>query len=369
VARWSWVVVFVLTFLALTSSRRASAEGSAADVREGSRLRAQKPADLEGARAAYERAASSSDADVAANGLYFLGEMDEEAMRFADAVAHYDASMARLPSSRYAQRAAARSSTLKDHAEGGFEPLVRLETVRRDPVKASDPAALLALTEDASHFPPGPVRVEARLLAAEAYRGRVHRPDLQVPLLWLVVRDPRADVIASREAAVEIIDAEVTEGNLDTARAALVELGTKVDAGHAAKVTRLLRRRTANVLAEAVLGAVVVLFGVALARRGIAPAIKSAVAVLPLALLFSVFAGAAGGLLASSYETGNATPFLMIVPATLAVILVGRAWSAVGSERAPARALRAVLCSSSLFAIALLLLEKVTPEYLEGFGL
>ena len=90
---------------------------------------------------------------------------------------------------------------------------------------------------------------------------------------------------------------------------------------------------------------------------------------LPLALVFSVFAGAAGGYLASSYETGNATPFVMIVPLMVVAIVVARAWSAVGSSAAPARVVRAVLCSSSLFALALLCLERLTPQYLEGFGL
>jgi hypothetical protein len=367
VLRWVWASLFLM--VGFMASRVALADGDAASLREGMALRGRKPPDEAAARAAFERAASSSEAEVAASGLYFLGEMDEEAMRFADAVAHYDASMERLPSSRYAQRAAARSSTLKGHGEGDFAPLVQLETVRRDPVKASDPAALLALTEEAARFPPGAVRVEARLLAAEAYRGRLYRPDLQIPLLWLVVRDPHADVIATREAAVEIIDAEVALGNLDAARSAQLELGTKLDAVHIGKVTRLLRRRTANVFAEAVLFAVVILFGVALARRGVGPAARSVLAVLPMALLFSVFAGGAGGILASSYETGNAKPFLMMVPAMLVAILVARGWSAVGSSAVSARLLRAVLCSSSLFALALFLLEGLTPQYLEGFGL
>jgi hypothetical protein len=344
--------------------------GSPVDsLHEGMSLRARKPPDNDAAHAAFERAASSSDNEAAASGLYFLGEMDEEAMRFADAVAHYDASLTRLPSSRYAQRAATRSSTLKAHAEGGFAPLVILETVRRDPVKASDPTALHELTEKASGFPPGPVRVEARLLAAEAYRGRLHLPAEQIALLWLVVRDPRADVISSREAAVEIIDAEIARGDIDAAQRAKVELGKKLDATNSAKVTRLLRRRTADTFAKVDLGAVLLLFGVALARGGAKPAAKSVLALLPLALAFSIFAGVAGGLLASSYETGNATPFLMLVPLMFVTILVARAWSAVGSKAVPARVLRAALCSSSLFALALLFLEKLTPQYLEGFGL
>jgi hypothetical protein len=183
------------------------------------------------------------------------------------------------------------------------------------------------------------------------------------------VRDPRADVIASREAAVEIVDAEIARGNVDAAKRAQVELGTKLDAASTAKVTRLVRRSKADLLAMGVLITSLVLFGVAVGRGGVRRAVDAAQSVLPLALVFTVFAGAAGGYLASSYETGNATPFLMIVPLMLAAILLARAWGAVGSRRMPARVLRAALCSSSVFALALLVLEKWTPQYLEGFGL
>jgi hypothetical protein len=357
-----------LALLAALLAPTAWADGMR-DVHEGTALRARKPPDLEGARAAFDRAATSDDPETAASGLYFLGEMDEDAMRFVDAVAHYDASITRLPSSRYAQRAATRSSTLKAHSEGGFAPLVRLETVRRDPAKSSDANELELLALDAAHFPPGPVRVEARLLVAEAYRGKLHRPDEQIALLWLVVRDPRADVISSREAAVELVDAEIARGDIEAAKRAQLELGTKLDPSNTAKVTRLLRRSKADLLAKGVLLAALGLFGVAVGRGGVRPAALGALSVLPLALAFTIFAGAVGGYLASSYETGNALPFYLIVPLMLVSILVARAWSAVGSRRAPARVVRAALCSSSVFALALLVLERWTPQYLEGFGL
>jgi hypothetical protein len=361
------VLLFVLAALVVASS--AAAEGTMHDVHDGIALRGRKPPDVDGARAAFERAAGSADSEAAASGLYFLGEMDEDAMLFEAAVAHYDASLARLPSSRYAQRAAARSSTLKAHAEGGFAPLVRLETVRRDPRLANDAASLRALTEEANHFPPGPVRVEARLLAAEAYRGRLHRPDEEIALLWLVVRDPGADVIASREAAVDIIDAEIARGDVEAAERARAELGTKLDAPSAAKVTRLLRRHVADVFAKIDLSLVIGLFALALARGNAKMAAKSLLSILPLSIAFSAFAGVAGGLLASSYETGNATPFVVLVPLMLAAILVARAWGAVGSRAVPARIVRSVLCSAALFSLALLFMERMTPQYLEGFGL
>ena len=365
--RFGWLVMLVMAML--LPARSTLADGTALDVRDGVAARAKRPPDNEAARAAFERAASSSDDDVAARGLFFLGEMDEEAMRFADAVTRYDGCIARLPSNRYAQRAASRSSAIRSHAEGGYAPLARLETVRRDPVLSNDPAAIDALVRDAEGFPPGPVRVEARLLAAEAYRGRLGRPGRQIELLWQVVRDPRADVIASREAAVEIVDAEIRRGDLDAAARAAAELGPKLDAQHTAQIGRLLRRRVAHAAALGELGLVLALLAVAIVRGGAGTAARAAGRILPPAGLFCAFAAVAGGLLASRYEAGSSTPFWMIAPMMLVSILLARAWSAVGSQANVARVVRAVLCASSVFAAALLLMERMTPEYLEGFGL
>jgi hypothetical protein len=328
------------------------------------------PAETDGnARDAFERDAPSGDLETEARGLYSSGVLDEASMGFADAVTHYDASIARLPSGRYAQAAAARSRTLKAHSEGNYAPLVRLETVRRDPLLANSPEAIAALVEDAETFPPGPVRVEARLLAAEAYRGRLHRPADEIALLWQVVNDPEADIVESREAAGEIVLAEIGENDLDAAKIAQAELGTKLDTMHTSLLAHLLRRRTALAVAKPELGIVLVLFGIALARRGAQAAARAALHVLPLAASFSLFVGAGGGILASSYESGSATPFFMIAPAILVVTLVARAWGAVGSSEAPARIFRAILCASSLVAVSILLLDRLTPQYLEGLGL
>jgi hypothetical protein len=359
----------LLVLLMIFTARIALAEGTALDVREGMAARAKTPPDRTTARAAFERAASSSDADAAASGLFFLGEMDEEEMRFADAVASYEGAMARLPSNRYAQRAASRSSAIKSHAEGGYAPLTRLETVRRDPRLSNDPLAIDALVRDADGFPPGPVRVEARLLAAEAYRGRLGRPEQQLALLWRVVRDPMADVIASREAAVEIVEADIAAGHLDAASQAAAELGPKLDATHRGRVTRLVHRRVAHAIALGELGLVLLLVAVAVLRGGAAKAARAAGRVLPAAVVFSAFAAIAGGLLASAYENGTATPFLLVAPGMLASIVVARAWSAVGSRALAAKVLRAALCASAVFAAALLIMERLTPQYLEGFGL
>jgi hypothetical protein len=318
---------------------------------------------------ALQRSASSSDAEEAAGALYALGERDEYAMRFREAVDHYDASIARLPSGRYSQSAAARSAALKAHSEGNFEPLKRLEIVRRDPLLADRSATIDALVRDAEDFPPGRVRVEARLLAAEAYRGRIHRPGEEVALLWRVVTDPNAGDLDARAAAGEIVAAEIGQGDLDAAARARDRLGATLDEAHVSLVSHLLRRRTALAVAKPGLLGVLVLFGVAVARRGAETAARAALRIFPLALSFSMFVGALGGLLAFSYDGGNALPFFLIAPAILSVVLVARAWAAVGSSKPPARVVRAALCASSLLAVALLLLDRLTPQCLEGVGL
>jgi hypothetical protein len=362
-----WLVWLVASVLALPRSARA--DGNAEDVRDGLAARAEIPSDLAKARAAFERAKGSSDADTAAAGLYFLGEMDDAALDFAGAVAHFDASAARLPTGRYASRAATRKDQLQSHAEGDFGPLARLERLRRDPRLSNDPAAIEALVHAADDFPPGPVRVESRLLAAEALRGRLHRPDAALPLLWEVVRDPVADAVTAREAATEIVDSAIDVGDLDAASHASAQLDGARGAKVAARVARLIRRRTVHRSALGEIGLFFGLLTVALARRRARGTLAGTRRILPLAAAFCVFVAGGGGLLAASYEAGSSGPFLVLGPTMLAVILLSRLWSSVGSSNLAARVTRGTLSASSLFAAVFLLLERLTPQVLDGFGL
>jgi hypothetical protein len=362
-----WLVWLVASALALPHPARA--DGSAEDVRVGQAARASNPPDLAKARTAFERAKASSNADIAAAGLYFLGEMDDDALDFASAAGHFYASATRSPTGRYASRATTRNYQLETHAEGDFEPLVRLERVRRDPRLSNDPAAIEALVHAADGFPSGPVRVESRLLAAKAYGGRLHRPDAELPLLWAVVRDPRADALSSREAAAEIIDSAIDLDDLDAAVRAARELDGTLDPIVAAKVARLVRRRTLHRSALGEIGLFFGLFTVALAKQRARGALAATRRILALAAAFCLFVAGGGGLLAASYEAGSAGPFLMLAPAMLAFILLARAWSSVGSRNLASRVTRGVLSASSVFAAAFLLLERLTPNVLDGFGL
>jgi putative copper export protein len=91
--------------------------------------------------------------------------------------------------------------------------------------------------------------------------------------------------------------------------------------------------------------------------------------VAPVAVVFVAFIALAGGTLASKYESGNATPFYALGLMVLPLVLLARAWGAVGSSSRAARASRALLCGGAIASAAFMLLESLNPAYLEGFGL
>jgi hypothetical protein len=295
--------------------------------------------------------------------------MNEEAFDFATAAANYAASRTLQPKGAYSAQAAIRGEYLRSHSEGDFAPLVRLERLRRDPARANDPIAIEALVHDAADFAPGLVRVESRLLAAEAYRGRLHSAGAEVPLLWEVVRDPYADVLSARQAAAEIVASETNQGHLEAALDAVHELRGELDPSMAATVDRLLRRRWAHTIALVEMGVFFALLTLALLRRRGGGALAGVRRILPLAAAFCLFVAGGGGLLASSYEAGSAGPFFVLGAAILGISLLSRAWSSIGSKRVSARLGRSMVAASCVVAATFLLLEKLTPQVLDGFGL
>jgi hypothetical protein len=253
------------------------------------------------------------------------------------------------------------------------DPAQELERVRADPALADDPAAIDALARDLQSFPPGPARVEARMLVAEAWLGRMHRPDDALSVLRAVTDDPEADPLTARLAEREIVDALIAEGRLDEAAAEASAHAHRLDPRVVVHTRTLVRRRSLRRVAIAEL----CIFG-ALAGRSLLAAFKRGAVgasgralrrVLFPALGFAVYVAAAGGLLASQYETGNSAPFVLFGLLVVPIVLLARAWAAVGSTRSAARAFRAVICAVSVFAAAFMLLDAVNPAYLEGFGL
>jgi len=311
-----------------------------------------------------------ADASAAAEAYYRLGQTDEDAGDFAKARADDVACAGADPGGPWAWRASQRIAWLDARSEGGFAPLARLEQVRRSPTLSSDPQAIEALARDADAFPPGRVRVEARLLVAEAWLGRMHRSaDAQVELRK-VTDDPATDPLTLRLAERELVDLLAREGRPDDAAQEATAHADRLDPHIVKQTARLARRRWVRYAAIAELAAFSALAAAALlrSRRG-AEASRALRTVAPIAIAFALYLGVGGGLLASRYESGNATPFLLLGAVALPLVLLARAWAAVGSRGARARWGRSLVCATSVVAAAFVLLDAVNPAYLDGFGL
>jgi hypothetical protein len=256
---------------------------------------------------------------------------------------------------------------------GGQTPQERLDFVRLDPSRASNPDAIQLLAMDLDYFPPGPLQVQGRMFVAEAWRGRLHRPADALPLLRAVREDPEAPAVTARLAAREIVDTLVDEGRLDDATAEADAHADLLDPGFVRQTHKIVSRRTIRVVALAELGGFGGLVALALTRslrRGALGEAGTAVRrIAPVAAVFAAYLAGLGGLLAARYESGNATPFVALGLLVLPLILLARAWGSVGSPEAVDRAGRAVLCALSVLAAAFLLLDAINSTYLEGFAL
>jgi hypothetical protein len=371
--RWL-AVALVVAWVLLALGRSAGASEARTAVEQANAALSVEPPRRDEARAALVRATTAADDPTAVAEAYFLlAKLDEDDLAFARAIEDDRAAMSAAPNTRWAVRASDRIDWLRARSEGDFAPLARVERVRRDPSAAADPAAIEALARDLESFPPGTVRVEARMLVAEAWLGRMHRPDAAIAQLRRVTDDPKADPLTGRLAERELVDALVATGRLDEAAAEARAHAARLDPRFVRQVQRLIVRRAVRWVARVVLAAFALLALVGLvraARRGVlGEAARALRALGPVALLFVAFVAVAGGVLASNYESGNASPFLWLGAAVLPLVLLARAWSAVGSQRAAARAARATLCGASVVAAAFVLLDTLDPQYLAGFGL
>jgi hypothetical protein len=301
----------------------------------------------------------------------------DDAGDYARALEGYGAVVASAPDSPWAERAADRMAWLRARSEGDFRPLARLEGIRRDPARASDPRAIADLARDAASFPPGTVRTEARMFVIEAWLGRLRgiagSTELALGPLRDVRDDPATDPLTARLAERQLVSALAGEGRIDEASAEASAHVTLLDAAFGAQTRAWLRRRTMRRAAALELGAFGVLAVFALIRawrRGALGAAGEALRrIFPLAFGFAVYLAAAGGILASAYESGNASPFVLLGGIVLPLVLLARAWGTVGSASAGARAGRALLSALTVLAAAFLVLDRVDPRYLEGFGL
>jgi hypothetical protein len=375
------VRALVLALVVFAGVRNARASEARRFVELAYQALSQARPDVTAARAAATNAiAAADDAEAVAEAHFFLGQLDEDAGAFGAALEKDRAAIAALPESTWARRAEGRIEWLEARSEGDFAPLAALERVRRDPDAADNPVVIAALDERASQFPPGRVRVEARMLVAEAWLGRLHRPDLAVAPLRLVESDPNADPLTASLAEREIVDAAIARGALSEARAEAHAHAVRLDPRFVARVDKLVRRRALFYGAVSEIALFVALTLGALARAVRAPRrandgirlqrLRGSLRGLgPIAAGFGAYVALVGGALASGYESGNAAPFLALGAVTVPLVLCAHVWNAVGGGNALSRAARAVLSGASVVAAAFVLLDVVNPTYLDGFGL
>jgi hypothetical protein len=364
----------IVALAVLVLGGRAMASEARRGVDEANAALSADPPRRDTARDALARAAKANDDPAAVGEAWLLlGQLDEQDGAYPQAMADDRACTEAAPNTRWSLRAYDRLDWLKARSEGDFGPLRRLETVRRDPDATSDAAKVDALARDLESFPPGTVRVEARMLVAEAWLGHLHRPDAAIDQLRQVALDPRADALTARLAERELVDALVASGRIDDAVAEARSHDTRLDPRFVRGIAKLpLRRsvRRASIAVLALFAALSVLGLVRASRRGaLGTAVSELRKLAPVAAVFIAFIALAGGLLASQYEAGNAQPFLYLGAVVLPLLLLARAWSAVGSQTSSARAGRAALCGASVAAAAFVLLEQIDPQYLQGFGL
>jgi hypothetical protein len=369
-----WALVAALFVLTMAAARVASATESRTAVDAANAALSVEPPKRDVAREALARAiAASDDPPAVAEAYLVLGQLDENDAAYPQALRDDRAAMDAAPNTRWALRARDRVEWLDARSEGDFAPLVRLEQVRRDPAASSDPAKVDALARDLESFPPGVVRVEARMLVAEAWVGRMHRPGDAIGELRQVSVDPKADPLTQRLAERELVDALVATGRIEEAAAEATTHKNRLDNRFVKQVQRLIVRRTVRWVSFGVLAAFLLLAVTGLVRAGMRGRLGTAFGELrklsPVAALFVGFIAVAGGVLASKYEQGNAAPFLVLGAGVLPLLLLARAWSAVGSQTGPARAARGLLCGATVVAAAFTLLEQLDPQYLSGFGL
>jgi hypothetical protein len=309
--------------------------------------------------------ASAEEARADARDVLARAESDDAAFAFDKALAGYDEVLRLDPTILQAEQ---RATMIRARSEGGFEPLVTLERIRRDPRLASDAGAIDALVEAANTFPPGLVRVEAWVLAAEAYARRLGREADALPLWQRIASDPAAGPGVVQSAVRRLATARLARGEWAEAEATTAMRGAEpklVD-----DVRRGVRRHRLHLASVGVLVAVLGLAALTIVRaRRASQTLRRTGASARVVLGYAAYVAIAGAVLAAGYEQGRATPFLVFGIVLVPLLFIARAWGAAGSTARLARAGRAALCASGVIGAAFLVLERIDVAYLEGFGL
>jgi hypothetical protein len=273
----------------------------------------------------------------------------------------------------WASLASARDARARPSDDANADARARLERVRSDPALSNDPAEIDKLARDLESFPAGEARVEARMIVAQAWLGRMGRESDAVAALRRVVDDPAAPPVTARLAEREIVGALLARGDVVEAESEARAHADVLDGAFVASVERVARRRWEQRAAVGVIASFVVFVSWALVRatvsRSFGAAPRALRSLATVAAPFLALLAGAGALLGWFYQSASPAPFLLFGPAALVVVLAARAWSAVGSNRRVHRLGRGLLCAATVLATAFTLLDALDPTYLEGFGL
>jgi hypothetical protein len=178
-----------------------------------------------------------------AEAYFRLGVVEEEDREFEDALVDQRRCMAMAPYSAWARSARQRIAWMSARGEGGFDPLARLERVRRSPTLGGDPAALEGLAREAEAFPPGRVRAEARMFVGEAWLARGARLEDAILLFRQVADDRSADSMDALLARRRLVETLLAVGRVDEAADRMEASPAAVPPALSAEVHRQLRMR------------------------------------------------------------------------------------------------------------------------------
>jgi tetratricopeptide (TPR) repeat protein len=292
-------------------------------------------------------------------------------LRFAEAVAAYREAIETDPSAPCTGAARARAENLAARAEGGFVPLAEVEAFRRDPGKTGDRAAVEALEHDIEGFPPGRVRVEARLLVAEAWTHRLGEPGRAIAAFEAAAADTSGEPLTRALALAELWVLRQKRGEIREALATM-ERDPGLNPALLAAVRRALRRDQAGKAALALLGGLAAIGAASVAvllRRARDVRDVPSLLVRPLAVAFALYLGAAGAVLVRIHGEGDVWPFLWLGLGVLALSAVARAFPrALRARRRAVRMTWALACAAGVVAAAFLAVQRTDPSYLEGLG-
>lgn len=364
-------VVVAIASLAIVATRPAQA-GPKEDLAAAIALEATDPARAKEslARIAIDRATPEAR-DAAARASFRLGELDERALRYADALVRYRDVLAIDPGNYFAAAARARVEVLSSY--GALDELARLDVVRKDPAKAGDRAAIEALAKDAAGFRDARLRGEGLLFVAHAW-DRLGESSRAIDAAIAAAHQADAPQWV-RASAWDLAWAVLRRtGELDRARRAIVDDSSAPEVVRA-RVSRELRRRALHrgSVAAASAGAVALLVALAITVKRGRGRVAREVLLRPTALAFLLVTPVFGGLVAHAWDKGLGAPFAAFGIALVAIHALVAAWRGAFGDRGRAvRLLGGAVAAACVLAAAYLVLERGeaygTP-LLDGFGL